>query len=250
VLLLVLLLLTGLQAAVDLIEPIKQRHPSVSYADLYQMASAVAVELAGGPKIPMRYGRQDVADAAQCAPEGRLPCECVLWGGGGRVCGCGVCGWGGGSAGRMWPTDAAQCAPEGRLPCKCVGWCCNWLCSGRQRVTQSLVCASAAIHSCPWDSGRVCAHRANFSVLLSLLAAAAGAPYHDGSAAAGDHLRRIFYRMGMNDQEIVALSGAHTLGRARPERSGWGEFVLLSASSSAFVAPVFCSAISSESYFL
>lgn len=24
-------------------------------------------------------------------------------------------------------------------------------------------------------------------------------------------------------QEIVALSGAHTLGRSRPERSGWGK---------------------------
>jgi len=24
-------------------------------------------------------------------------------------------------------------------------------------------------------------------------------------------------------QEIVALSGAHTLGRARPDRSGWGK---------------------------
>ena len=27
------------------------------------------------------------------------------------------------------------------------------------------------------------------------------------------HLRDVFYRMGFNDQEIVALSGAHTLGR-------------------------------------
>jgi catalase (peroxidase I) len=69
----------GLQAAVDMIEPIKQRHPSVSYADLYQMASAVAVELAGGPSIPMRYGREDVLNADECAPEGRLPCE---WGSG------------------------------------------------------------------------------------------------------------------------------------------------------------------------
>lgn len=40
----------GLQAAVDLIEPIKQRHPSVSYADLYQMASAVAVEVRERPR--------------------------------------------------------------------------------------------------------------------------------------------------------------------------------------------------------
>ena len=28
---------------------------------------------------------------------------------------------------------------------------------------------------------------------------------------------------GFNDQELVALSGAHTIGRARPERSGFGE---------------------------
>lgn len=26
------------------------------------------------------------------------------------------------------------------------------------------------------------------------------------------HLRKVFYRMGLNDEEIVALSGAHTLG--------------------------------------
>jgi len=35
------------------------------------------------------------------------------------------------------------------------------------------------------------------------------------------HLRDIFYRMGFNDQEIVALSGAHTLGRCHRVRSGF-----------------------------
>ena len=35
------------------------------------------------------------------------------------------------------------------------------------------------------------------------------------------HLRDIFYRMGLNDVEIVALSGGHTLGRAHKDRSGW-----------------------------
>ena len=30
-----------------------------------------------------------------------------------------------------------------------------------------------------------------------------------------DHLRKVFYRMGFNDEEIVALSGAHTFGRWR-----------------------------------
>ncbi|KAI5285982.1 heme peroxidase [Ascosphaera aggregata] len=35
------------------------------------------------------------------------------------------------------------------------------------------------------------------------------------------HIRDIFYRMGFNDQEIVALCGAHSLGRAHPNRSGF-----------------------------
>ncbi|MBA0625898.1 hypothetical protein Godav_003646 [Gossypium davidsonii] len=44
-----------------------------------------------------------------------------------------------------------------------------------------------------------------------------------GPPSPADHLREVFYRMGLNDKEIVALSGAHTLGRSRPERSGWGK---------------------------
>jgi cytochrome c peroxidase len=42
----------------------------------------------------------------------------------------------------------------------------------------------------------------------------------DGAKGA-DHLRWIFYRMGFNDQEIVALSGAHNLGRCHSDRSGF-----------------------------
>lgn len=34
------------------------------------------------------------------------------------------------------------------------------------------------------------------------------------------HLRDIFYRMGMTDAEIVALSGAHAMGRCHTDRSG------------------------------
>ena len=36
-----------------------------------------------------------------------------------------------------------------------------------------------------------------------------------------DHLRDIFYRMGFNDREIVALSGGHALGRCHADRSGF-----------------------------
>jgi len=35
------------------------------------------------------------------------------------------------------------------------------------------------------------------------------------------HIRDIFYRMGFGDQEIVALSGAHALGRCHADRSGF-----------------------------
>ncbi|XP_041007879.1 L-ascorbate peroxidase 3-like [Juglans microcarpa x Juglans regia] len=33
------------------------------------------------------------------------------------------------------------------------------------------------------------------------------------------HLRDVFYRMGLSDKDIVALSGGHTLGNAHKERS-------------------------------
>jgi len=35
------------------------------------------------------------------------------------------------------------------------------------------------------------------------------------------HIRDVFYRMGFNDQEIVALSGAHSMGRCHSDRSGF-----------------------------
>jgi cytochrome c peroxidase len=37
------------------------------------------------------------------------------------------------------------------------------------------------------------------------------------------HVRDVFYRMGFTDQEIVALLGAHAMGRCHTTRSGyWG----------------------------
>lgn len=41
------------------------------------------------------------------------------------------------------------------------------------------------------------------------------------AAQGAQHLRDVFYRQGFNDQEIVALSGAHTLGRCHKVRSGF-----------------------------
>lgn len=41
------------------------------------------------------------------------------------------------------------------------------------------------------------------------------------AAQGAEHLREVFYRMGFDDREIVALSGAHTLGRCHLSRSGF-----------------------------
>ena len=41
------------------------------------------------------------------------------------------------------------------------------------------------------------------------------------AAQGAAHLRDVFYRMGFNDEDIVALSGAHTLGRCHKTRSGF-----------------------------
>lgn len=44
----------GLINAVKLLEPVKEKFPDMSYADIYQMASARGIEKAGGPKIDMK----------------------------------------------------------------------------------------------------------------------------------------------------------------------------------------------------
>jgi len=49
----------GLGKARSLLEPIKQKHPWISYADLYILAGYVAIEVSGGPFVPFAYGRVD-----------------------------------------------------------------------------------------------------------------------------------------------------------------------------------------------
>jgi len=41
--------------------------------------------------------------------------------------------------------------------------------------------------------------------------------------ATTDHIRSVFQRMGFTDREMVALVGAHAMGRCHTDRSGfWG----------------------------
>jgi L-ascorbate peroxidase len=60
----------GLDIAVKLLQPIKDQFPIITYADFYQLAGVVAVEITGGPTIPFHPGRED---APVVPVEGRLP---------------------------------------------------------------------------------------------------------------------------------------------------------------------------------
>jgi len=112
----------GLDKMVLALEPIKERNPKISYADMYAYAGKVAIEEMGGPTMEFKYGRVDEMDPSKVTPDGRLP-------------------------------DADKGDRAG------------------PKTTQGL--------------------------------------------------RDVFYRMGFDDQEIVALSGAHALGRCHADASGY-----------------------------
>jgi cytochrome c peroxidase len=63
----------GLDIARDALEAVKEKFPTLSYADLYTYAGVVAVEEAGGPKISFSTGRVDAEDGSTSPPDGRLP---------------------------------------------------------------------------------------------------------------------------------------------------------------------------------
>lgn len=72
----------------------------------------------------------------------------------------------------------------------------------------------------PWRAGRKDVEQKALTVLPDgrLPNANMGCP-----AATNSHVRDIFGRMGFNDREIVALLGAHAIGRCHVEASGfWG----------------------------
>lgn len=62
----------GLKSARDFLEQIKAKYPEISYADLWTLAGAAAIEGMGGPVIPWRSGRTDDPNPTT-VPDGRLP---------------------------------------------------------------------------------------------------------------------------------------------------------------------------------
>jgi len=63
----------GLDHARARLEAIKEKHPNLSYADLWVLASYVAIEEMGGPAIEFKGGRSDAKDGSACPAVGRLP---------------------------------------------------------------------------------------------------------------------------------------------------------------------------------
>lgn len=63
----------GLGHARNFLEPIKAKHPWITYADLWTLAGVVAVKESGGPEVPWKPGRQDKVKESDNPPIGRLP---------------------------------------------------------------------------------------------------------------------------------------------------------------------------------
>lgn len=62
----------GLAQAREALEPVKVKHPGISYSDLWILAAYCAIEHTGGPKIEFTGGRVDGV-AEQAVKPGRLP---------------------------------------------------------------------------------------------------------------------------------------------------------------------------------
>ncbi len=171
----------GLSKAIKLLEAVKSRHDNVSWADLIQMAGVLAVEITGGPRIRIKYGRVDAPNFHESRntlsyPVQQLKAEM----GGGR----------GGPA----PMGKAK-GGKGMF------------------VTQLLYGGQSEGHSSGSDG-------CPFVAQLARRLPQAIGPYPDGAAVPSVHIRNVFYRMGFDNREIVALCGAHTIGRAFSDRSG------------------------------
>ena len=63
----------GLEFARDRLAKIKAKYPNISNADLWILASYVAIEEMGGPVIEFKPGRTDASDGSACPAVGRLP---------------------------------------------------------------------------------------------------------------------------------------------------------------------------------
>ena len=171
----------GLFKAIKLLEAVKSRHEDVSWADLIQMAGVLAVETTGGPRIRIRYGRMDAPNFHESRNTLSYPVQQVR-----------------GEKGGIRGTAQAAKAKGGKG-----------------------VYAGNLHHSGGHGNGLAGgSDGCPFIAQLARRLPQAIGPYPDGAAVPSVHIRNVFYRMGFDNREIVALCGAHTIGRAFSDRSG------------------------------
>ena len=71
---------------------------------------------------------------------------------------------------------------------------------------------SLDIHANPANMKKKLTHRVSLrDYIPPVVLPCPCAPFTDGSPTADAHIRNIFYRLGFNNREIVAICGAHTL---------------------------------------
>ena len=59
--------------AVKWLEPVHEKYPGLSYADLYTLAGVASIKAMDGPAIGWSSGRVDAMDPSAVTPDGRLP---------------------------------------------------------------------------------------------------------------------------------------------------------------------------------
>lgn len=64
---------SGLETGRMFLEPVKEKFPWISYADLWTLAGCVSIHALGGPKIRWKPGRVDYTDESKTPKNGRLP---------------------------------------------------------------------------------------------------------------------------------------------------------------------------------
>jgi L-ascorbate peroxidase len=69
----------GLGSAIELLQPLKKKYFLISWADLIQMAGALAVEGCDGPKLDLCYGRLDVPIDLRDISEEEMERRRKLW---------------------------------------------------------------------------------------------------------------------------------------------------------------------------
>mmetsp|Transcript_28152 Transcript_28152/g.38704 ORF Transcript_28152/g.38704 Transcript_28152/m.38704 type:complete len:430 (+) Transcript_28152:77-1366(+) len=184
----------GLSKAIDLLTPIKWKYRSISWADLIQMAGVVAIYKAGGPKIHLNYGRLDMTiETHRSILNNTIP--------------------------RNDPSHFISSNHSSSHLNKDTTPTTKKSNPSLSSLSSSST-ATTLIRRLSFNNNKTIRRSSPKMDLIPPVLPCPFPPYPDGAPTADVHIRNVFYRLGFNNKEIVALCGAHTLGRAFKDRTG------------------------------